>query len=185
MQNAQNEVSAFTVNVFLMAENRLLRKTLVRLFQKRAGISVVGESRYSESKLEHIAASQCSVLLLDSPTMAQTTSLIDGLGESAPVVNVVLFGMDEDFDLFLRAVRAGVRGYLLKDASSAEIISAVRGVAQGEGFCPPKALCAALPTRIARVPPEVWRGGPRGLRQLWSYLPATPVRGSCREGPNQ
>jgi DNA-binding NarL/FixJ family response regulator len=149
MQNAQNEVSACAVKVFLVAENRLLRETLVRLFQKRADISVVGESRYSELNLERIAVSQCSVLLLDSPTVAQATSMLDGLRERALVVNIVLFGMDEDFDFLLRAVSAGVRGFLLKDASSAEIISAVRGVAQGEAFCPPK-LCAPLFQFVSR-----------------------------------
>jgi two-component system, NarL family, response regulator DevR len=51
--------------------------------------------------------------------------------------------MDEDEELFLRAVRLGVCGYLLKDASSTEIISAVRGVARGEAACPPR-LCMTL-----------------------------------------
>lgn len=143
MENAQNEVSSCAVKVFLVAESRLLRETLVRLFQKRAGLSVVGESRYSESGMEQIAASQCDVLLMDSPVTARHTSLVDGFCERAPQINVVLFGMDEDFDCFLRAVRSGVRGYLLKDASSAEIIATVRGVAQGEAICPPR-LCAPL-----------------------------------------
>ncbi len=113
MENAQNEVASCAVKVFLVAENRLLRETLVRLFQKRAGISVVGESRYSELAMEQIAASQCGVLLLDSPMTTQHTSLVDEFCERAPQINVVLFGMDEDFDSFLRAVRSGVRGYLL------------------------------------------------------------------------
>jgi DNA-binding NarL/FixJ family response regulator len=93
--------------------------------------------------MEKITASQCGVLLLDSPTTAHATSLIDELRERAPQISVVLFGMDEDFDCFLRAVRSGVRGYLLKEGSSAEIIATVRGVAQGEAICPPK-LCAPL-----------------------------------------
>jgi DNA-binding NarL/FixJ family response regulator len=143
MENAQNEVCAYAVNVFLVAENRLLRETLVRLFQKRAGLSVVGESRYSEAGIELIAASQCGVLLMDSPVTAQHTCLVDEFCERAPQIKVVLFGMDDDFDCFLSAVRSGVRGYLLKDASSAEIIATVRGVAQGEAICPPR-LCAPL-----------------------------------------
>jgi DNA-binding NarL/FixJ family response regulator len=149
MENTQNEVSTCAVKVYLVAENRLLRETLVRLFQKRAGLSVVGESRYSESGMEKIAASQCAVLLLDSPTTAHAASLIDELCERAPQISVVLFGMDEDFDCFLRAVRSGVRGYLLKEASSAEIIATVRGVAQGEAICPPK-LCAPLFQLVSR-----------------------------------
>lgn len=149
MENAQNAVPSCAVNVFLVAESRLLRETLVRLFQKRAGISLVGESRYSESVMEQITVSQCGVLLLDSPMTARHTSLFDEFCEHDPRINIVLFGMDEDFDSFLRAVRSGVRGYLLKDASSAEIIATVRGVAQGEAICPPR-LCASLFQFVSR-----------------------------------
>jgi DNA-binding NarL/FixJ family response regulator len=149
MENAQNEVPSCSVKVFLVAESRLLRETLVRLFQKRAGISVVGESRYSQSAMEEIAASQCGVLLLDSPVTAQHTRLVDEFCGHVPQINVVLFGMDEEFDCFLRAVRSGVRGYLLKDASSAEIIATVRGVARGEAICPPR-LCAPLFQFVSR-----------------------------------
>lgn len=149
MESTQNEAPPCAVKVFLVAESRLLRETLVRLFQKRAGLSIVGECRYSESGMEQIAASQCGVLLMDSPVTARHTSLVDEFCERAPQINVVLFGMDEDFECFLRAVRSGVRGYLLKEASSAEIIATVRGVAQGEAICPPR-LCAPLFQFVSR-----------------------------------
>ncbi|HET8922770.1 MAG TPA: response regulator transcription factor, partial [Candidatus Acidoferrum sp.] len=59
------------------------------------------------------------------------------------------FGMDEDPQTFLKAVRFGVSGYVVKDASAAEIIAAVRAVAQGEAVCPPK-LCMTLFQHVAR-----------------------------------
>jgi len=68
---------------------------------------------------------------------------VDELCVKAPQTKIVLFGMDEDPDGFLSAVYLGVRGYVLKDASSAEIIAAVRAVAEGEAVCPPK-LCLTL-----------------------------------------
>lgn len=55
----------------------------------------------------------------------------------------VFFGMEEDPDCFLRAIRSGARGYLLKEASSEEIVSAVCRVAEGEAICPPR-LCMWL-----------------------------------------
>ena len=134
--------SSSSISVYLVAENRLLREALVRLFQNRAGICVVGESRYSKSASEQIAASQCDVLLLDSTATLETTPISE-LNENAPEIKIVLFGMDEDGDSFLRAVRCGVRGYVLKEASSAEIIAAVRAVAQGGALCPPR-LCLSL-----------------------------------------
>jgi two-component system nitrate/nitrite response regulator NarL len=64
-------------------------------------------------------------------------------------MKVVLLGMEEDAEIFLQAVRAGVRGYLLGDASAEETLVAVRRVASGEAVCPPK-LCGHLFQFVAR-----------------------------------
>jgi DNA-binding NarL/FixJ family response regulator len=136
-------VSSCAVKVFLVAENRLLRESLVRLFQKRADISVVAENHYSNLEKGQIVASECGILLLDSLTAAHATGLIDELHELAPQIKIVLFGMDEDPECFLKAVRSGVCGYILKDASATDLIAAIRGVSQGEAVCPPR-LCMPL-----------------------------------------
>ncbi len=88
-------------------------------------------------------ASGCDVLLLDSLTAIYATDLFKEIRESESFMRVVLFGMDDDEVTFLKAVRLGVSGYLLKDASSSEIIAGVRGVAEGKAVCPPK-LCLSL-----------------------------------------
>jgi DNA-binding NarL/FixJ family response regulator len=131
------------LNVYLLAENRLLRETLGRLLQKRGGISVVGVSRYTESSVAEICASRCSILLMDSVATTEDMILLGDLFEKVPEVKVVLFGMDQDAGVFLKSAYCGVSGYLLKDASASEIIAAVRAVAQGEAAWPPQ-LCMEL-----------------------------------------
>jgi two-component system nitrate/nitrite response regulator NarL len=64
-------------------------------------------------------------------------------------MKVVLFGMEEDAEIFLQSVRAGVSGYLLGDASAEETLAAIRRVAQGEAVCPPR-LCLHLFQFVAR-----------------------------------
>jgi DNA-binding NarL/FixJ family response regulator len=142
------EVRFPTINVYLVAEHRLLREPLVRLLQKRE-ICVVGASRYLELTAEQIATSQCEILLLDSPTTYHALSLVDGLLEETPHIKVVAFGMDEDPASFLRLVSSGISGYVLKDASAREMVEAIRGVAQGEAICPPK-LCKLLFELVTR-----------------------------------
>lgn len=61
---------------------------------------------------------------------------------------LVLIGMEEDEEQFLTAVRSGVSGFLLNDASASEIVSAVRSVARQEAVWPPK-LCLALMRSVA------------------------------------
>jgi DNA-binding NarL/FixJ family response regulator len=143
-----NGSSPSGINVFLIVENRLLRETLARLLQKRAGIGVVGVSRSARSAWEEIAASRCEIVLTDCLTSGRD-SLVSEIFDHLPQIKVVLFGMDEDPDVFLKFAFLGVSGFVLKDASAVEIISAVRGVAQGEAACPPK-LCMTLIQHLSR-----------------------------------
>jgi DNA-binding NarL/FixJ family response regulator len=142
------EVRLPLINVYLVAEHRLLRDPLVRLLQKRE-ICVVRASRYLELTSKQIATSQCEILLLDSPTTYHALSLVDELLEETPRIKVVAFGMDEDPASFLRLVSSGISGYVLKDASAREMVEAIRGVAQGEAICPPK-LCKLLFELVTR-----------------------------------
>jgi DNA-binding NarL/FixJ family response regulator len=149
MERNESELLSPGINVFLIAENRLLRETLARVLQKRAGIGVVGVSRVTPAAREEIAASHCEIVLTDCLTSCRDTGIVSELFEHIPQIEVILFGMDEDPDFFLRCAFLGVSGYVLKDASTAEIISAVRGVAQGEAACPPK-LCMTLIQHLSR-----------------------------------
>jgi DNA-binding NarL/FixJ family response regulator len=139
MAQINERQSSSATNIYVVAENRLLRETLVRLFRKRGGLNVVGEKSYSDSVPETIIAAQSDLLLLDclNPNH-KSDDLICDVRESVPHIRIVLFGMDEDADIFLQAVRLGVHGYVLKNASSGELIDAVRTVAQGEAACPPR-----------------------------------------------
>lgn len=138
-----NAKSYREISVYLLAENRLLRDTLARLLRKRTEISVVGVSRGSETVKDEIIASNCDVVLMDSFDDATcATFLGEALWQDAGV-KLLLFGMDDDPDIFLKAVHFGICGYLLKEASAAEIVAAVRAAGRGEATCPPK-LCMSL-----------------------------------------
>jgi DNA-binding NarL/FixJ family response regulator len=59
-----------------------------------------------------------------------------------------MIGMEPHERQFLHAIQEGALGYVLKDASAAEIVAAVRAVAKGEGVCPAP-LCAFLFRHVA------------------------------------
>ena len=131
------------ISVYLLAENRLLRDTLARLLRKRSEISVVGVSRSSEATKDEIVATQCDVVLMDSFESEACSVLLEDLLDLESSIKLLLFGMDDHADTFLRAVQLGICGYLLKEASAAEIVAAVRAAARGDAICPPH-LCMAL-----------------------------------------
>jgi DNA-binding NarL/FixJ family response regulator len=130
-------------NVFIVAENRLLRESLARLLRKRNDLSVVGEGSFSDATPNAIGAAHSHLVLLDCLTAGHGSDLICNLRESIPQARLVLFGMDDDADIFLQAVRLGVNGYVLKNASASELVDALRNVAHGEAVCPLK-FCKVL-----------------------------------------
>jgi len=125
------------ISVFLVAGNRLLREALARLLSKRGDFDVCGVSPCVPEATSSIAALGTDVLILDSITVQLSDyALIPEIVKQAPNAKVVLIDMEDDPEVFLECVRAGAVGYLLKDASSADVISAVRAVAQGQAICP-------------------------------------------------
>jgi len=133
------------VIVYLVAENRLLREALLRVLQKRSDLAVAGHSDSPEMASREMTANRCDVLLIDSLQMlcAMGVNTLSPRQPEERPLKIVLFGMSEDREVFLEAVRAGVTAYLLKDASAADVIAAIRRVAQGEAVCPPR-LCFTL-----------------------------------------
>jgi two-component system response regulator DevR len=123
--------------VFLLAENRLLREALIRILAKKSDIRVVGAAPYSPAAQEQIIATRPSIILLDSisPVFSETR-LVATLHAAIPGVRVAMIDMELDPHTFLRAVREGVVGYVLKDASAVEVAGMIRAVAAGEAVCP-------------------------------------------------
>ena len=126
------------VEVFLLAENRLLREALIRILTKKSDIRVVGAAPYSPSALEQIKDTRPSIVLLDSvgPVFSEAR-LVAQLHAAIPGVRVAMIDMELDQQIFLRAVREGVVGYVLKDASATEVAATIRAVSAGEAVCPP------------------------------------------------
>jgi DNA-binding NarL/FixJ family response regulator len=137
-------MSIETVQVFILAENRLLREALTRILNKKSDICVVGAAAFSPNIVEQISAAAPDVLLSDSAALALShLRLVSEVRSAIPGLKVVMIGMDAEPETFLRAVRDGIVGYVLKDASAMEVAATVRAVANGEAVCPPQ-LCLAL-----------------------------------------
>src|SRR5271165_3056137 len=138
-----------TVQVFILAENRLLREALTRILNKKNDIRVVGACPFSPDVVEQVSSAAPDVLLSDSAAVALSDlRLVSEVRAAIPGLKVVMIGMDADREIFLRAVRDGIVGFVLKDASAMEVAAAVRSVANNEAVCPP-GLCLALFERVA------------------------------------
>jgi len=166
-------------HVFLLVENRLLRETLVRLLRKRTDVHVVGES--SPTEAIGLPAPLCDVIVLDDlNTAAMLSASMPSSEEVQSAAGLVLIGMEEDEEGFMAAVRCGVTGYLLNDASASDVIAAIRATARGEAVCPGR-LCLALFRSVVRTarqaPAETERASLRGLTIRQQQLIALVAKG--------
>jgi two-component system response regulator DevR len=127
------------IGVFLLAENCLLREALVRVLRNKEDIAVAGAVPFSPSALEKVSAANPDVVLLDSPSIAfNGPRLVSRIRQSRMNCKSVMVGMEEDEATFLHAIGEGIVGYVLKDASAAEIVRVIRAVGAGEAVCPPQ-----------------------------------------------
>jgi DNA-binding NarL/FixJ family response regulator len=143
-----------SIRLFLVIENRMLREVMAAIFHKQPDFSVVGSIRYGAKAHEQAAGSECDILLADQASAsAFPNNFIGDLLRLADGRKALLFGMEDDAEVFLQAVRSGVSGYLLGEASAEDMIAAVRRVAAGEAVCPPR-LCHHLFQFVARTTRE-------------------------------
>lgn len=118
--------------VLLVDDHRLVREGLRRTLEE-AGYEVVGEARDGVEGLELAEQLRPHVVLMDV-----SMPVLDGLTATrrlrtrAPDSRVVVLTMHADAELVERARAAGAAGYLIKDASSDEVVDAVRRAASGQ-----------------------------------------------------
>jgi len=146
------------INVFLLAENRLLREALARVLDNKSDMRVVAAVAFDAKVSERVKELCPQILALDSSVFARIgLDVVTSLRSVNLDTKILLVGMDSDKETFLRCVRAGVSGYVLKEASANEVAAAVRSVAYDGAVCPPK-FCAALFEQIANPCAQLYRG---------------------------
>ena len=145
------------IRVLLVDDQQLIRAGLRMLCDAQADIEVVGEARDGDEAVEAVARLAPDVVLMDVQ-MPGT----DGLTATREVAArhgarvVVLTTFDRD-DYLFAALEAGASGFLLKNASPEDLLTAVRVVAAGEALLAPAvtarviASFASRPGRAGRV----------------------------------
>jgi DNA-binding NarL/FixJ family response regulator len=130
--------------LYLAAENRLLLDALSKTLAKRHDLEVVGAASATSFDPEVLRAQQVDMLLLTSRgDLKEDLELINTVRRAAPDVRILMLGQAETEIEFLQYVRAGIKGYLLRDASAEDVLEAIKAAQQGHAVCP-GSLCASL-----------------------------------------
>jgi len=131
------------IRVLVVENEALVRQGLVRVLALDPEIEVVGEARDGAEGLRMIAERRPDVVLLD--VRMPGTGGIDVLAALGRTVPCLLLTTFDDPEVALQGLRAGAKGFLLKDVSLEVLTSAIRQVAAGGTFVRP-----AVTERILR-----------------------------------
>ena len=125
--------------VFVVDDHELFRTGLCGLLQQR-GLALAGEAADGETACVEIPQVSPDVVVmdLDLPDMSGFEATRQ-LARSAPGARVLAFTMAADDESVKRAIAAGARGYLFKDAPADDIVAAVQAVAAGDSPISPRA----------------------------------------------
>ena len=133
-----NPTTSGTVSVCLVDDQTLVRQGIRSLLELSDDIRIVGEAADGAQALELIPQTKPDVVLLDMrmPGMSglDVLTALAARGEVPPTIILTTF---DDDQLVLAGLKAGARGYLLKDVSLEQLVDAVKAVASGGSLVQP------------------------------------------------
>lgn len=126
------------IRVLVADDHRLFRDGLRALLNSAKDLELVGEAGDGEEVVAQAAVLQPDVILMDLQLPGiNGVEATRRILHSQPKVNVLVLTMFEDTDTVLAAMRAGARGYILKDTDEEALLRSVRAVASGEALFGP------------------------------------------------
>jgi DNA-binding NarL/FixJ family response regulator len=124
-----------STTVFVADDHAIVRDGLVSLLRANAGFEVVGTAENGREAVTEVLRLAPRVVVMD--ISMPDLSGIDAARQiraSLPDVAIVILTMHSGAQYVFEALEAGVRGYLLKESASVEIIDAVRAMEQGRRY---------------------------------------------------
>ena len=139
--------------VLLIDDHEMARRGLRAMLSAADWIEVAGEGDSCESGLKLAEELQPDMVLLDirMPGL-DGLACLERLKARQPRIAVIIVTLYDDRRYVLEAIRRGAAGYLLKDASTAEVIQTLHNVANGQLAVEPQLLREALATRDEAPP---------------------------------
>jgi DNA-binding NarL/FixJ family response regulator len=126
------------IRILLADDHTVVRKGLRLLLESQPGLTVVAEAADGRAAITLAEQNMPDVVVMDiaMPTLNGIEAARQ-ITSKLPQIAVVFLSMHSDESYVLKALKAGARGYLLKDSAEHDLIQAVRAVTQGKSFFSP------------------------------------------------
>jgi len=150
-----------TLRILVVEDHPLFRKGVISLLSSVPDFEVVGEATSGKEAVAHAAKLQPDVILMDLQMpggngIEATREIV----HESPSIRILVVTLFEDDDSVFMALRAGARGYVLKDADEEELVRAIRAAGRGEAIFSPavaeRVLAYFAGSPLAASPPQAF-----------------------------
>ena len=135
MTTATSTTDEDEIRLLLVDDHAIVRQGLRSVLQREEGIRVVGEAEDAARAKELVAELSpqmvCLDLKLSTSSDSEGIALCEELTTLHPDIAVLVLTTFLDERLVLRAIRAGARGYVVKDVDTSGLVRAIRDVSRG------------------------------------------------------
>ena len=126
------------VRILIADDHPLVRSGMRALLGAAEDMEVVGEAATGEEAVTKASSLQPEVIVMDLAMpgingIEATRSIV----QAHPQIRILVVTLFEDDDSLFAALRAGARGYILKDANEVEVLRAIRAVSSGDAIFSP------------------------------------------------
>jgi two-component system response regulator NreC len=127
------------IRILLADDHNVMRRGLRLLLENQRGFEVVGEASDGRQAVELAETVKPDVAVLDiaMPNLSGIEAA-KRISAALPNTPIVILSMHSDESYVLRALKAGAKGYLLKDSAEGDLIQAIRSVHEGKAFFSPE-----------------------------------------------
>jgi DNA-binding NarL/FixJ family response regulator len=127
------------IRILLADDHTVMRRGLRLLLESQPEFSVVAEAADGRQAVEQAEATQPDVAVVDiaMPNLSGIEAA-QRINAAHPQIAIVILSMHSDEGYVLRALKAGAKGYLLKDSAEGDLIEAIKAVHRGKTFFSPE-----------------------------------------------
>lgn len=157
-----------TIRVLLADNHELVRQGL-KLLLEREGLHVVGEASDGQMALQLVPKVRPDVAILDiGMPILNGLDAARELGKAAHRTKTILLTRHDEEQYVTEALRAGVKGYVLKDQVARDLVSAIQQVSRGEIYLSPSITRTVAEAFLSKtgLPPDPLTSRERQVLQL-------------------
>jgi NarL family two-component system response regulator YdfI len=149
-----------TIRILIADDHLIIRQGLRLILETEPDFELVGEAEDGFEALQLAGELTPDVILMDlrMPNM-DGISAIERLRQEQPQIAIVILTTFNEDALMLRGLKAGARGFLLKDTDRSTLFDSIRAAARGETLLRPDIMERLLKSATAAVPSGIHPGG--------------------------